>query len=77
MSTYHVLTEDEIQNPKEIKLPEEVDTGIEVNIGENTKSEELSEAGVDTPHLSLYDDDSGEAITPTSDRDDTGYDQYD
>ena len=77
MSTYHVLTEDEIQNPKEIKLPKEVDTGIEVNIGENTKSEELSEAGVDTPHLPLYADDNDEAITPTSDRDDTGYDQYD
>ena len=77
MSTYHVLTEDEILDPKEIKLWEEFNTAIEAKLGKHAKPEELSEDGANTPHLPLYEDDSGGVHTPTPDRDDLEDDQYD
>ena len=76
-STYRILTEDEILDPNEIKLREEFDNAIEAKLGEHAKPEELSEEGADTPHLPLYEDDSGGVHTPTPDRDDLRDDQYD
>ena len=69
-STYRVLTEDEILDPKEIKLREESNTAIEAKLGEHVKPDELSEEVATTLHLPFYEDDSGELVTPTSD----GYD---
>ena len=76
-STYRVLTEDEILDPKEIKLREESNTAIEAKLGEHVKPDELSEEVATTLHLPFYEDDSGELVTPTSDGYDLEYDQYD
>ena len=76
-STYHGLTEDEILDPKEINLWEEFNNELDAKIGEHDKPEELSEDGAVTPHLSLYENGSGEVVTPTPDRDDLEDDKYD
>ena len=57
LSTYHALTQDEIDSPEEKKLREEFDAAIKAYIGDSAVEADLTAQDSVTPEYEVYEDD--------------------
>ena len=81
MSTLCEFTDNNLNNPLEIKERDQFNVGITAKLGPSATSTDFSKEALDveTPHNLLYGDDCGSSFNPTLDgkeTEDVCYDQY-